>query len=58
MPPPDAGPPPPTVVLKVRGYYEVAPRGPGWLNVWAVLRHRSGGDSLPRYALRLAARGD
>ena len=43
-----------TVVLKIRGYYEFRIGGRGWLNPWAVMRHRSGADSLPRYALELA----
>lgn len=55
----DAPPAPPpglvrTVLLQIRGYYEVEIHGPGWLDPLAVLRHRSGSDSLPRFALRRA----
>ncbi len=53
-------PPPPaagltrSVVLSIRGYYEFAIPGRGLLDPFAVWRHRSARDSLPRFALRLA----
>jgi hypothetical protein len=43
-----------TVVLDVVGSYEMRFGGRGFLNPWAVLAHRRGGDSLPRFAARRA----
>lgn len=53
-----AAPPPPpagrqrTVLLCIRGYYDVEVTGPAWLDPVAVVKHRTGADSLPRYVLR------
>lgn len=46
-----------TVVLEISGYYEFEIGGRAWLNPLAILRHNSGSDSLPRFALR-RARGE
>ena len=43
-----------TIALDIRGYYEFEIGGHRWLDALAVMAHRSGRDSLPRYALRLA----
>jgi len=40
--------------LAIRGYYEFDIGGHPFINPLAILAHRSGRDSLPRFALRLA----
>jgi hypothetical protein len=42
-----------TVVLEIRGSYEMGSGGRGWLDPIAILSHRRGWDSLPRFAGRL-----
>jgi hypothetical protein len=41
-----------SVVLEIRGSYEMGFGGRGWLNPVAILAHRRGWDSLPRFAAR------
>jgi hypothetical protein len=43
-----------TVVLEILGSYEMDFGGRGWLDPFALLAHRRGRDSLPRFAARLA----
>ncbi len=45
-----------TLLVKIRGYYEMEIGGKDWLNPLALMRHRSGTSSLPRFALELAHR--
>jgi len=44
-----------TVILSITGYYEPQVGGRGYINPLALWRHRTGRDSLPRFALRRAA---
>jgi hypothetical protein len=55
----DAPPAPPagmqrSVVLEISGYYEFDVGGRAWLDPFAIWRHQTGRDSLPRFALRMA----
>jgi hypothetical protein len=43
-----------TVLVAVRGYYEVDLGGRGIVNALAIMKHRAGWRSLPRYALERA----
>jgi hypothetical protein len=43
-----------TVLVRITGFYEFDVESHGLLDLFAVLRHRRGADSLPRFALRLA----
>lgn len=43
-----------TVVLAIRGFYEMDFGGRGWLNPLALVAHRLGYRSLPRFALQRA----
>jgi hypothetical protein len=43
-----------TVLLRVRGYYEMDLGEGPWLNPGSILAHHTGVDSLPRFAARLA----
>jgi hypothetical protein len=42
-----------TIVLQIRGYYSFDIGGRAWLSPLAIMRHRSGSDSLPRFAMRM-----
>jgi hypothetical protein len=42
-----------SVVAEIRGSYEMPFGGRGWLNPLAIVAHRRGWDSLPRFAGRL-----
>jgi hypothetical protein len=43
-----------TVIMSITGYYEPQVGGRGYINPLALWRHRTGRDSLPRFALRRA----